>query len=72
MTDLFSNSFSTMINAVVCVMIHIGICDEKVEFAREGILRARPLPSYLPGHLSEVSGVSPHPMNKDLLTGIGL
>jgi len=72
MTDLFSNSFSAMVNAVVRVMIHISVRDENVEFARGEILRARPLPSYLSGHLSEVFGISPHPMNKDLLTGIYL
>ena len=65
-TDLFSNSFPSVVNAVIRVIVHIRVCDEKVEFSREVILRVRPLPSYLPGHLGEMSGVSPHPMNKYL------
>lgn len=69
-TDLFSNSLSTMINAVIRIMVHIRVCDEDVESVREGTLRVRPLPSYLPGHLSEMFGISPHTMNKDLSTGI--
>jgi hypothetical protein len=61
-----------MINAVIRVIVHIRVRDEKVESAREGTLRVRPLPSYLSGHLGEMPGISPHAMNKDLSTEIGL
>jgi len=69
-TDLVSNSFSAMVYAVVRIVVHIGVCNENVEFAREGILLVRTLSPYLSGHLREMSGVSPHPMNKDLLPAL--
>jgi len=67
MTNLFSDSFPTMVNTIIRVNIHIRVRYENLEFAREdGILRVRLL-SYLPRHLAEMSRVSPHPMNEDLL-----
>ena len=61
-----------MINAIIRVIVRVRVCDEKVESTREGTLRVRPLPSYLSGHLSEMPGISPHTVDKDLSTGIGL
>jgi hypothetical protein len=71
-TDLFSNSFSTVINAVIRVVVHIRVCNENMESTREGILRVRSLPSYLAGHLREMPRISPHPMNENLLAEIDL
>jgi len=57
-----------MINAIIRVIVHVRVCYEEVESAREGTLRVRPLPSYLSGHLSEMFGISPHAMDKNLST----
>ena len=67
-TDLFSDSFPAMVNAVIRVLVYIRVRNENVESARGDILRVRSLSSYLSGHFAEMSGVSPHPMNEDLLT----
>ena len=67
MTNLFSDSFPTMVNTIIRVNIHIRVRYENLEFAREDdILRVRLLLSYLPRHLAEMSRVSPHPVNEDL------
>ena len=66
-TNLFSDSFPSMINPIVRIMLHIRSRDQNLEFAREDDILLVRLPlSYLPRHLAEMSGVSPHPMNEDL------
>jgi hypothetical protein len=72
LTDLFSDSFSAMINAVISVVIRIRGCEEKVEFAWKGALDFRPLIFYLACHFVEMPGVSPHAMNEDLLIRVDL
>jgi len=62
-TDLFSNSLSAMINAVISVVFHIRFRDKKVEFAGVGVI---PLLAYLPGHLIEMFGIPPHTVDKHL------
>lgn len=38
-TDLFGNSFPTMINAVIRVIVRIRACNENMEITREGAPR---------------------------------
>ena len=65
-TYLFSDPFSTIIDAVIRVLVHIRVCNQNVEFLEEVTPYVRPFRSYLSRHLVEVSRISPHAMDEHL------